>query len=96
LCITAKWAADVGDGSNSTEATCSRRVRFTPQHRALLNAVGVRRNKAFATNLVPRLENHVNRRFRGATNLCEPAGLDDLGQFRLSGLGAERHANFLR
>jgi hypothetical protein len=65
----------------------------------MLNAVGVfqrRRDKTFATNLVPRLENHVNRRFRGATNLCEAAGLDDLGQFRLSGLGAERHANFLR
>ena len=65
----------------------------------LLNAVGVfqrRLNKTFATNLVPSLENHINRRFRSATNLCEAAGLDDLGQLRLSGLGAERHAKFLR
>ena len=45
---------------------------------------------------VPRFENHVKRRFRGSTDLTEAARLDYLGQFRLSGLGAQRHTHLLR
>ena len=43
-----------------------------------------------------RLEDHVESRFRGATNLSEAACLDYLGKFHLSGLRAERHAPLLR
>ena len=39
-------------------------------------------------NSVSRFENHIKRRFRGATDLTEAACLDYFGQFRLSGLGA--------
>src|SRR5258707_9427550 len=48
------------------------------------------------TDSRPGLENHVDRRFRGATDLTEAACLDYLGQFCLSGLGAQRHTHLLR
>jgi hypothetical protein len=43
-----------------------------------------------------RLEDHVERRFRSATDLTEATCLDYLSQFRLSCLGAERHTYLLR
>ena len=45
---------------------------------------------------IPRLEDHVERRFRGATDLSKAACLDYLGKFHLSGLRAQRHAHLLR
>ena len=45
---------------------------------------------------IPRLEDHVERRFRGATDLSKAACLDYRGKFHLSGLRAQRHAHLLR
>src|SRR5262249_25551258 len=45
---------------------------------------------------IPRLEDHVERRFRGATDLSKAACSDYLGKFHLSGLRAQRHAHLLR
>jgi hypothetical protein len=44
----------------------------------------------------PRFEDHVERRLRGTFHTAEPAGSDNLAQFCLAGLRAERGANLLR
>jgi len=49
-----------------------------------------------AHDSMSRLEDHVESRFRGATDLSKAACLDYLGKFHLSGLRAERHAHLLR
>src|SRR6516162_271884 len=46
--------------------------------------------------LMPGFEDHVKRRFRGATNPAESPCPDHLGEFPLSGLGAQRHTDLLR
>ena len=49
-----------------------------------------------AGNLQARLQDHVERRLRGASDATEPAGGDDLAQLRLAGLRAESRADLLR
>jgi hypothetical protein len=41
-------------------------------------------------------EDHVKRRFRGATNPAESPCQDHFGEFPLSGLGAQCHTDLLR
>src|SRR4051812_48061077 len=44
----------------------------------------------------PRLQNHVDLRFRRATDFAEAACLDDLGELCLSGLRTQSHTHLLR
>jgi hypothetical protein len=46
--------------------------------------------------LRPGFDGHVKRRLHGAFDTAEPAGSDNLAQFCLTGLRAERGANLLR
>jgi hypothetical protein len=46
--------------------------------------------------LMPGFEDHIKRRFCGASNPAESSCLDHFGEFPLSGLGAQCHTDLLR